>query len=207
MAYSDFTLDEIKKTFQIILHERVDLFAHIDELPVSACLRTILQQYVPLALAINTEKARSELMIAPLLVEFRTLTNNDISLFSGVPFNVDTGLGLNGVCDFIVCYAPEQLYITAPAIIVVEAKNENIIAGFPQCIATMLAARIFNARHGQSLDTIYGVVTTGNIWKFLRLESHTVYIDSAEYYIATPGKILGILASIVPQQAAAGAAS
>ena len=169
MAYSDFTLEDIKKKFQLLIREHLNVFAHVESVDVSDTLQTILQEYVPLALAINTEKSRSEMMIAPILVEFRRITKHQVSLFSGLEFNVDAQQGLNGVCDFIVSHSTEQLYITAPVIMVVEAKNENMKAGLPQCIAAMVAARLFNERQEHSIETLYGVVTTGNIWKFLTL--------------------------------------
>ena len=196
MAYSDFTLEDIKKKFQLLIREHLNVFAHVG-IDVSDTLQTILQEDVPLALAINTEKSRSEMMIAPILVEFRRITKHQVSLFSGLEFNVDAQQGLNGVCDFIVSHSTEQLYITAPVLMVVEAKNENMKAGLPQCIAAMVAARFFNDRQDNRLKTLYGVVTTGNIWKFLQWEGGEVYIDIAEYYISNPGKILGILSSMV----------
>ena len=200
MAYSDFTLEDIKKKFQLLMRENLNVFGHVESINVSDALQAILQEYVPLALAINTEKSRSEMMIAPLLVEFRRITKHQVSLFSGLEFNVDTQQGLNGVCDFIVSHSTEQLYITAPVIMVVEAKNENMKAGLPQCIAAMVAARLFNDRQDHRIKTLYGVVTTGNIWKFLQWEGEEVYIDIAEYYISNPGKILGILSSMVVLQ-------
>lgn len=200
MAYSDFTLDDIKKKFQLAINERTNLFSHVSSVEPGDPLSILLQDYIPLALAINTEKARSELMMAPLLVEMRRLAGHEISLFSGVEFNVDAAQGLNGICDFIVSNDAEQFYITAPVIMVVEAKNENMQAGLPQCMATMIAARLFNVRQEQPIEPLYGVVTTGNIWKFLRLEQSTVSIDAAEYSIAHPGKILGILSSMAPQR-------
>ena len=200
MAYSDFTLEDIKKKFQLLIREHLNVFAHVENVEISDTLQTILQEYVPLALAINTEKSRSELMIAPLLVEFRRTTKHQVSLFSGLEFNVDAQQGLNGVCDFIVSHSTEQLYITAPVIMVVEAKNENMKAGLPQCIAAMVAARLFNDRQDHRIKTLYGVVTTGNIWKFLQCEGSEVYIDIAEYHISNPGKILGILSSMVALQ-------
>jgi len=114
-------------------------------------------------------------------------------LFSGVEFNVDPPRGLNGVCDFIITRSSEQFFIRVPAIVIVEAKNENITGGLGQCIATMLAARVFNAQEDQSISPVYGVVTSGSIWKFLQLLGHTVYIDLEDYYINNAGKILGIL--------------
>jgi len=197
MAYSDFTLDDIKKNLHLVLREDTDAFSHVEPSVISDTLQTILNEYVPLALAINTEKSRSEMMIAPILIEFRRIKDRQISLFSGLEFNVDAQQGLNGVCDFIISHSTEQLYITTPIIMVVEAKNENIKAGLPQCIAAMVAARLFNSRQEHFIRTLYGVVTTGNIWKFLQLEAHMVYIDLKEYHIENPGKILGILSSMV----------
>jgi len=197
MAYSDFTLDDIKKKFHLLIREDTDVFSHVEHVATSDTIQTILKEYVPLALAINTEKSRSEMMIAPLLIEFRRIKGHQISLFSGLEFNVDAQQGLNGVCDFIISHSAEQLYITTPIIIVVEAKNENIKAGLPQCIAAMVASRFFNSRQEHDVKTLYGVVTTGNIWKFLHLEENVVYIDLREYYIENPGKILGILSSMV----------
>ena len=197
MAYSDFTLDDIKTKFQLLIREDTDVFAHVDGVEVSETLQTILQEYVPLALAINTEKSRSEMMIAPILVEFRRMVRRQVSLFSGLEFNVDVQQGLNGVCDFIVSHSTEQLYITTPIIMIVEAKNENMKAGLPQCIAAMVAARLFNERQEHSIETLYGVVTTGNIWKFLQGAEGTVYVDLAEYHISNLGKLLGILLSMV----------
>ncbi len=55
----------------------------------------------------------------------------------------------------------------------VEAKNENMIAGIPQAIAEMIAARRFNEAAGTPIDPIYGVVTTGLLWRFLKLEGDT----------------------------------
>lgn len=63
-----------------------------------------------------------------------------------------------------------------------------------QCIAGMIAAQQFNQREGQSIEVIYGAVTTGEIWKFLKLTDTTVFIDLTDYYISPNlNKILGIL--------------
>ena len=193
MSYSDFTLQAVVKELQLVLNERTNLFAQIPESVLSDYMAMTLKENVPLALAINTEKARSELIIAVILVELRKMLNYHISLFSGVEFNVEPQRGLNGVCDFIITRSPEQFFIRAPAIVIVEAKNENIIGGLGQCIAAMLAARLFNAQEDQSISTVYGAVTSGSVWKFLQLTENTVYIDLEEYHINNAAKILGIL--------------
>ena len=101
-----------------------------------------------------------------------------LGLFSGVDFTVDSQQGLNGVCDFMISRSKEQLYIASPVIIVVEAKNENIKSGISQCIASMIAGKIFNEKHNKDIAAIYGVVTTGTIWKFIKLENNIVNIDN-----------------------------
>ena len=80
---------------------------------------------------------------------------------------------------------------------VVEAKQENIPGGFGQCIAEMVAARIFNERAGNEIRTVYGAVTSGDNWKFLKLEGDRVFIDLTQYQIAQLGKILGVLVYIL----------
>lgn len=102
---------------------------------------------------------------------------------------------MNEVCDFLVSKNPEQLFIRAPVITVVEAKNENLKSGFGQCIAEMVAAQLFNQQEETDVAEVYGVITIGTIWRFLRLSGQTVEIDLSEYYIKDVNKILGILSN------------
>ncbi len=193
MAYSDFTLSEIKKNFNIRTVETEALFPDLAERQASEILTSLLADSIPLAHAINTEKARSEMIIAPILIEVRRSTENKISLFSGIDFTVDEELGLKGQCDFIISRSEEQLYLSSPVLTVVEAKNENIKGGIPQCLAEMIAAWKFNEKEGNDIDVVYGCVTTGTIWKFLRLGDGVAHIDYDDYYIDNVGKILAIL--------------
>ncbi|HLO49761.1 MAG TPA: hypothetical protein VK211_15200 [Kamptonema sp.] len=195
MAYSEFTLERVKKEFNLTTFEKSNIFADVPELPASELLTEILQYNLPIAIGSNSEKARSELIIAPILVDLRRQFNDQVSLFSGIDFTVDDTKGLNGICDFLIAQSPELLTITAPVITIVEAKKENLNAGLGQCIAEMVAARIFNERSGNEIKIIYGVVTTGTNWRFLKLEEEIIKIDLSEYYLANVNKILGILAS------------
>ncbi len=197
MAYSDFTLTEIKTKFNLTLSEQIDLFPQIPELQGSKHLTQTLQDNIPLALAIDTEKARSEMIVTPILIELRKYFQLQISLFSGIPFNVDIAQGLNGTCDFLISHSAEQLSIEAPIITLVEAKNDNIKSGLGQCLAEMVAAQLFNQQKGNSIPIIYGVITTGSVWKFLKLENQIASIDLVEYYIRDLPKILGILANAI----------
>ena len=194
MPYSDFSLEKVKRTFQLTTSETVDLFADVPGLECSALLTEILRYNVPLALASNSEKARSEMIISPILIDLRRQLKDRLNLFSGIEFDVDSERGLNGICDFIISKSPEILFVSAPVITLVEAKKENITAGLGQCVAEMLAARIFNERTGNEVSTIYGAVTTGSIWKFMKLDGSVISIDLTEYYLKDVNKILGILA-------------
>ncbi len=196
MAYSDFTINEVKEKFQLTIEEEVDIFCAVKEVKISAFLTELLKENIPLALAIYTEKARSEMIIAPVLIELRKMLDHRISLFSGVEFNVDKEKGLNGLCDYLISLSKEQLYISSPVVSIVEAKNDNLKSGLAQCMAEMVAVKIFNEQKGNRLKVIYGIVTTGSIWKFLMLEE-VLYIDVREYYIEQLDKIMGILLQIV----------
>ncbi|MDM8528158.1 hypothetical protein QUF58_08080 [Anaerolineales bacterium HSG24] len=196
MAYSDFTLNKLKQEFNININQEVHLFSNITPCLISGLLCETLAENLPLALAIDTEKARSELIITPVLVELRKIQKHQISFFSGIEFNVDTKRGLNGVCDFIISQAENIYELTAPVIVMVEAKLEKIPKGLGQCIAEMLATQIFNQREKQPIDSVYGIVTTGNLWKFLKLTDNEVYIDLDEYHINQIKTIMGILVDI-----------
>lgn len=193
MAYNHFTLTKAKKDFDLITVESENLFKDVGIIEPSALLIELLEEYLPLARAISTEKAKSELLVIPILVEIRKILSRKISLFSGSLFNVDISLGLTGYVDFLISLSTEMYAISSPVVMLVEAKNDLITSGIGQCIAEMVAAQIFNQKQDNNLSTIYGVVTTGTSWLFLKLEEKTVYIDNQEYYIDNLGKIMGIL--------------
>lgn len=208
MSYSDFTLDSVCRAFTLDLNEQEDLFAGLAGAPVSSLLRATLDEYVPLATSIHTEKARSEFIVAPVLAEVRRLMKHRVSLFSGVEFSVDPAQGLHGTCDFILAASPTQLFLRAPVLMIVEAKNDNIKSGLGQCVAEMVAARAFNEREKDGPRTIHGAVTTGSLWRFLKLEGGTAYIDRLEYFLDPVGTVLAILLRCVGgDPSAAGAAA
>lgn len=197
MVFRDFRLPDVLKKFDLTTSERAGLFEDRPPVVPSQSLLEMLRYNVPLASSMGTEKARSELLIAPMLVEVKRAHRPDISLFSGVELSVDPEAGLTGVCDFLMSASPEQLFVKAPVVALAEAKNENLREGTGQCAAEMVAAKIFNEREGTAVTTIHGVVTTGTIWKFLSLTDKTLEIDLNEYSISQPEKILGILVSMV----------
>ena len=201
MPFSEFTLKKVKKELGLETVENISIFRDIEPVEVSNDLKNKLEENVPLALAINTEKARSEFIITFVLLELRSIFKDQISLFSGIEFDVDKETHLTGFCDFIISLSSEQFFLSTPVIIIVEAKNENIINGIGQCAAEMLASQIFNEKENNSIKNIYGVVTTGSAWKFLKLSNKTIFIDKKEYHIENIEKIMGILKAMINQTA------
>jgi hypothetical protein len=196
-SYSTFTIEQIQDEFGIKL---VSIFGEYEKTREFKINHFVVEQVLdnlPLALAIGTEKAKSELLVSPVLAELRRINNKEISLFSGVEFNVDSKQGLKGICDFIISASASQFSVDAPIIALVEAKDDDLKDGLPQCLAEMIAAQIFNERKNSSIKTIHGIVTTGSLWNFVRLEDKTAFVDSMEYSITNPNKIMGILMSMI----------
>lgn len=202
MAYSRFTLNDIKR-LGYTRDENQNLFSTIPPVAISNILESSLIELVPMALIVNTERSRSEWIISPILVELKRVMKDKISLFPGKPFNIDAKKGLMGACDYLISRSESQLQIEAPVVAIVEAKKEDIPAFIAQCGGEMIAAQIFNERMGVDIKAIYGSVTTGDRWKFLKLENKTLSIDIADYYLklddkkASVEKILGILVYMV----------
>jgi len=197
MSYREFSLAKVKKAFNLSIEEKVDIYANIPELECSQLLAETLSYNVPLALAISTEKARSEMIVTPILIEVRRQLQSKFSLFSGVEFTVDSQKGLNGFCDFIISGSIEQFFVSAPVMMLVEAKNDDIKSGLGQCVAEMYAAQLFNQQEENQIETVYGAVTTGSIWQFLQLSENSISIDQSEYYLSNVNRILGILANSI----------
>lgn len=193
MAYANFTLSGLIRQFGLTIEETTNLYADVPAVALRPDFQAQLTRIGPLALRVSTEKARSEFLIAPILAELWLLNEQRIGILSGVEFDVDAVLGLNGFCDYIITRSPELIFVRAPILMMVEAKNEDMKKGYAQCIAEMIAAQRFNAQEGNPTEKMHGVVTIGEKWKFMELEGATVRIDSQDYYIEHLDKILGIL--------------
>jgi hypothetical protein len=193
MSYSQFTsIGKVKEAFGLKTQEGGRFIPAIEKIEPSATLKAYLEESIPISSSAS-EKARSEGIIYPVLLEVRKILNRQISLFSGEDFTVDESVGLNGMCDFLLSRSPEVLEIEAPVIVFVEAKKADLRTGFGQCIAEMVAAQRFNAAKNNSLSVIYGVISSGTQWRFLKLENDLVTIDLMDYALPPVEEILGML--------------
>ena len=198
MAYNNFTLESVKQQFDLkLINDPFCENLSIAE-PRSEFL-TIFDESFLLARVARSEKAKSELLVSPILVEARRLAGKRVQLFSGEEFDVDRDRGLNGFCDFLFSKSDNQFTIDAPVLMLVEAKRGEIETGLGQCVAEMVAAQIYNQKSEKTTPIIYGCVTSGTLWQFLELEGNDVTIDSTSYLVTPVQKILGILKWILIQ--------
>lgn len=193
MSFGDFTLTSVQAELGLRLHNSQSLFEGVRAVPISAELAGFYGSFLRLGIAWQSEKGRSELVIAPLMAEVWGRSRSQVSVLSGVEWVADAAAGLRGVSDFLVCRSQNLLTVSAPVLVAVESKRGDINEGLGQCIATMVGAQRFNAAADTQIDPLYGCVTIGSLWKFLRLSGQTIDVDIDEYSIHQPDRILGVL--------------
>jgi hypothetical protein len=194
LAYSDFTLQSIEARFGVTSRPAA-LFADAQPVTVPDWLRDQLERGLQLPLV--SEKARSELIVMPVLLACRELSHGTIAIFSGSRLDVDLERGLTGECDFLLARTPSVPEVRAPLVAVVEAKKNDVEAGLGQCVAQMIGARLLNEPSDPPRTTVFGCVTTGEVWQFLRLEGSIASIDKKRYYLDNMPGILGVFQAIL----------
>lgn len=193
MAYTDFSLDDIAAKFGV--QNRTErLFSTIKRIEISEKMQESLD--LAAELPIRSEKAKSETIVFPLLVELRRRNNKYFTIYSGDTLNADEKAGLKGECDFILAKDVHSFTMNYPIIQVVEAKKNDIEVGVPQCAAQLIGAKIFNEKKGIQLEKIYGCVTTGDEWLFMCLEKDII-IDTRKYYLTEMPEIMGVFQFVI----------
>jgi hypothetical protein len=193
MAYSKFTLDSIEKKFGL-QNQVVSLFKNTKKVEPSDWLKNSLQ--IANELPVKSEKARSETIVFPILVELRNRNEKYFTIHSGDTLTADKKLELDGKCDFILSKDTGTFNISFPIFQMLEAKKNDTELGVPQCAAQMIGAKVFNEKKGVKLEKVYGCVTTGKEWLFMKLEDK-IYIDKKTYTLDNVDELLGVFQSII----------
>jgi hypothetical protein len=196
MAYSDFkSVEQLSVKFGI-KHTYANFLGETPLIQPSIYVLNDLEEALEFPLY-NSEKAKSELLIMPLLKEVRRHFKNFI-VYSGYNFDVDNAQGLNGFCDYLLSSSEQSVEIHSPVFCLVEAKNKTVEEGFAQVGAEMYAAQIFNEKEGKPTPVVYGCVTDGDTWVFLKLENKHLLTDKARYHFdeANLPKLLGVFVKI-----------
>lgn len=199
MAYNNFTLVNLKEKFGLEQRKISFIPNTISKLIATQKLLDELSDALGIPLA--SEKAKSEWIVKPVLMEIMRSNKHKISLFSGYTFDVDKAKKLTGRCDFMIVNQPYLEELTTPVFFMVEAKKDAIEDGFGQCAAEMYAASLYNAKNGVSYKAIHGCVTTGFSWAFLKLEDNIIYIDINYIGLSfqNPNEVLSVLQWILNQ--------
>jgi hypothetical protein len=196
MAYSDFSLEAVLETFNL-KEDRGILFDHPQSLPLSEWLQETLRIGLNWGLTSGTEKARSECIVMPILMELDRRNPNFFTLYSGKTLTVDAAKGLTGECDFILSKSKPLKTIQAPILALVEAKKNDLDLGLGQCAAQVVAAQLLNQQKQHPTPMVYGCVTTGENWQFLRLQEQCLTIDVNTYTVKELETILGVFQMIL----------
>ena len=196
MAYSDFSLQDVVTEFDLV-EDRTKLFDNVETLEMSEWLKEAFETGLDLGLFSSSEKARSEFIAAPILLELVRRNRGCLAVHSGKRFDVLPERGLNGECDFILSKGKISYTLRTPIFAMVEAKKNDIDVGVGQCAAQMVGAKIYNESKENGTDTIFGCSTTGEAWQFLKLENGTIFLDDNRYYLDNVGQILGMLQNII----------
>lgn len=200
MSYSDFTLQSIEARFGVSARPAA-LLPDARPALVPVWLRAQLDRGLELPLV--SEKARSELIVMPVLLACRELSADSIAIYSGARLDVSPEQGLAGECDFLLARTLPVPEVRAPLAVIVEAKKNDVEAGLGQCVAQMIGARLLNERAGIVEAPVFGCVTTGEVWQFLQLDRSVAAIDRRRYYLDDVAGILGAFEAIVAQGATA----
>jgi hypothetical protein len=194
MNYNKFSFDRIKRRFNLNEVQK-DLFEGVTPIEPSEWLKETME--ITADLPIKTEKARTEFILMPILLELRKRTEHVFTIYSGEYFNVEPREGLAGPTDIILSMGAESYSISSPVMSIVQAYKNNLDLGLGKCVAQMIAADIFNEREDNQITTIYGCVTTGEQWLFLRLEGDTIQIHPHRFFLNELTDIIGMFQSML----------
>ena len=197
MAFSQFSYPEAVARFGLTREASPDLFAGVPAVAPGPLLVAAQPVSNKLGAMAHSETARAIWLVGPLLADFWSRYAGRINLLAGVEFAADPEAGLTGFVDFLICRSPQTHFVTPPALVMFEAKRDSIPDGLGQCVAAMVGGQRFNRRAGEPDGPVYGCVTTGSVWKFLRLDGVALVEDMADYGPSDAARLLGILTHIV----------
>lgn len=200
MAFRDFTYPKVVQQLGLTVDDRT-IPKEVELLVIRPGFAELVQQGLEVAVGargVCSEKAKSEFLVAPILLEMRLMTQRAFSIFSGMEVDAHKGKRLNGNCDFVLTKGGNQHLRAAPIVGVVEAKNgEWLREGWGQCMAGMAGAEIRNQRDGRAISRIFGIVTNGRMWQFMPMMGSRVRIDLREISITELPMLFGRFAQLL----------
>jgi hypothetical protein len=193
MTYADLSFQDFREKFGYD-NRLQELFSSVKS--VKASNRLVEELKDAESFRLHSKKAKSEWIVVPILKELCRLNSDFLTVYSGQSLEVDTENGLNGACDFIIAKDIKTYTVSYPLIQIVEAPKGDIDLGVAQCAAQMIGAKVYNDKKGTPVEVIYGCVTNGRDYLFLRL-SDMIVIDREIYTLGKLGELLGVFQTII----------
>jgi len=146
--------EEIANEFGYELHTQTIDFSLATEPPATEIkkLQQVFYENLP-KITLNSEMAKRDFMIAPLLWEIIRHVKAKINV--EYPIEIDDKLG--GLLDYLIHSEQD--------IIIIEAKKGDLDKGFNQLTAELIAMDKYQGDN-ESLEFLYGVVSIGELWRF-----------------------------------------
>ncbi|TGO02725.1 hypothetical protein PN36_20070 [Candidatus Thiomargarita nelsonii] len=176
MSYGKFkSVEEVATKFDIKVADRTAFLEERNLEILDAFLSMVAKNLVDDTNYV-TEFAVCDAIIRPIIGI--VAENYNLKVWSHVSYNVDEEKGLVGEPDYLI--APKTKYgaMARPSLCVIEAKKDDFDDGWAQALSEMVASSLLGTH------ICYGIVTTGAIWQFGKLEKSVFVIDS-RYLSAT----------------------
>lgn len=189
MAYTDFTFADLQEKFGLT-YDIKPFFENVKDVIPS----DLLLQQLELAkhFSLRSEKIKTEFLIVPVLAFVKVKNEDFAQLFSGENLPADKKLKLNGEVDFIWVNQRNAPELQSPIISLCEAKKGSIEDSLAQCAAQMYGSRVFNQRTKKPILDIFGCISTGIDWQFMKLEGQTIWKDTKIYTLSNLPELLGV---------------
>jgi len=199
MVYSSFKFEQVLDEFYLSIREQ-DLFKNLTGIEPTQRLTDTLAKGEKFAILTSTEKAKSEFIIAPILLEVTSYYPQQLAIHSGRNLEADSDEGLSGECDFIIGKGSVSTIVNQPIITILRKKeHQSHHDALGQCIAQMYGAMVYNQKHNDHTDKVYGCLTNGETWQFLKLEDELITIDPNVIYLNELERILSCFSAIVSE--------
>ena len=194
MAFTDYknlTILKAKHPQIIVKSER--FIPELPEINVKSSLKEDIEYN--LQAYRSNEFYACENLVSPILrYVWQNMYFTDINMWTHQSIKYDDDLC--GVPDFMFTHLEQEQYqiLSYPIITIVEAKTDNFVEGWAQCIAQMLACQKLNTKPNV---IILGIVTTGKFWEFAKLTGDIVAIHNVSYAIGDLPKLITVLAYLL----------
>lgn len=144
----------------------------------------------------ESEYAICEAIIFPILKELYRSYRDKFTLWSHKALVYDEKL--SGIPDYLLTKKSSlgKEVFEKPFFVAVEAKKDDFIKGWGQCLSEMVAIQKINDSLGQS---IFGIVSNGQVWQFGKLTDNLFIKEMNIYTISDLHKLFAALNFVFKQ--------